>query len=138
MNNSKIFITFASILLKQTSNPHKLKPMKLIKTMICCAVISSAANFCHAQHPFNNMKLKDEKRIELLLDMLTLDEKISLLSTNHGVPRLGIPNCGQREGLHGIAIGGPGNWGVRKVDANGRQTQDEYPTTIFPQSYGLG
>lgn len=138
MNNSKIFITFASILLKQTSNPHKLKPMKLIKTMICCAVISSAASFCHAQHPFNNMKLKDEKRIELLLDMLTLDEKISLLSTNHGVPRLGIPNCGQREGLHGIAIGGPGNWGVRKVDANGRQTQDEYPTTIFPQSYGLG
>ena len=138
MNNSKIFITFASILLKQTCNPHKLKPMKLIKTMICCAVISSAASFCHAQHPFNNMKLKDEKRIELLLDMLTLDEKISLLSTNHGVPRLGIPNCGQREGLHGIAIGGPGNWGVRKVDANGRQTQDEYPTTIFPQSYGLG
>lgn len=106
--------------------------------MICFAIIFSAASIVDAQHAFNDMKLNDEKRIDLLLDMLTLDEKISLLSTNHGVPRLGIPDCGQREGLHGIAIGGPANWGIRKVDADGRMTQVEYPTTIFPQSYGLG
>lgn len=112
--------------------------MKCIKTMICFAIIFSAASIVDAQHAFNDMKLNDEKRIDLLLDMLTLDEKISLLSTNHGVPRLGIPDCGQREGLHGIAIGGPANWGIRKVDADGRMTQVEYPTTIFPQSYGLG
>lgn len=112
--------------------------MNIIKTLACCAIVSSAAGSCIAQHAFNNLKLNDEKRIDLLLDMLTLDEKISLLSTDHGVPRLGIPNCSQREGLHGIAIGGPGNWGVRKHDENGRMTQVEYPTTIFPQSYGLG
>lgn len=112
--------------------------MKCIKTMICFAIIFSAASIVDAQYAFNDMKLNDEKRIDLLLDMLTLDEKISLLSTNHGVPRLGIPDCGQREGLHGIAIGGPANWGIRKVDADGRMTQVEYPTTIFPQSYGLG
>jgi beta-glucosidase len=59
---------------------------------------------------------------------MTLDEKVSALSTNLGVPRLGIPSTGHSEGLHGMALGGPGNWGGREV----------YPTTTFPQAYGLG
>ena len=112
--------------------------MVIFKKLFCCLLMFLAANVCKAQYEFNNTKLSDEKRIESLIRMLTLEEKISLLSTNHGVKRLGIPDCGQREGLHGIAIGGPGNWGVRKKSDNGKVIQDEYPTTIFPQSYGLG
>jgi beta-glucosidase len=35
---------------------------------------------------------------------------------------------GQVEGLHGLARGGPSNWGRR----------NPVPTTVFPQAYGLG
>lgn len=67
----------------------------------------------------------DDIRIDDLIGSLTLEEKIDLFSTNLGVPRLGIPDCGHFEGLHGLQIGGPAN------------TYNE-PTTIHPQAYGLG
>lgn len=86
---------------------------------------------------FQNTKLSDTKRIELLLHELTLEEKINLLSTNLGVPRLGIPACGSQEGLHGLALGGPAAMnGKKKVD--GKEVNDDRFTTIFPQAYGLG
>jgi len=65
---------------------------------------------------------------------MTLDEKVDALSTNLGVPRLGIRNTGHSEGLHGMALGGPANWG----DFRNKQNPKSYPTTIFPQAYGLG
>lgn len=61
-------------------------------------------------------------------DMLTLDEKISLLSCNMGIERLGVPISFYSEGMHGIAYGGPSNWGQYKP----------LPTTSFPQACGLG
>jgi beta-glucosidase len=64
---------------------------------------------------------------------MTLEEKINALSTSFGVPRLGIRNVGHSEGLHGMALGGPGNWG-----SFGSRVPVTYPTTIFPQAYGLG
>ncbi|MDD2329505.1 MAG: glycoside hydrolase family 3 C-terminal domain-containing protein [Bacteroidales bacterium] len=79
-------------------------------------------------HPFHNRDLSADQRIDILLDMLTIEEKINLLSTDLGVPRLGIRSTGHSEGLHGMALGGPAHWG-------GRQDQ---PTTTFPQAYGLG
>ncbi|GHT16045.1 glycosyl hydrolase [Bacteroidia bacterium] len=66
---------------------------------------------------------------------MTIDEKVSALSTHLGVPRLGIPNTGHSEGLHGMALGGAGNWGGRAV---GNQPPPTFPTTTFPQAYGLG
>lgn len=42
-------------------------------------------------YPFRDTKLPDDKRVENLLSLLTLGEKISLLSTDLGVPRFGIP-----------------------------------------------
>ena len=86
---------------------------------------------------FRNLKKSDEQRIDLLLKQLTLDEKIDLLSTNLGVPRLGIPNSSHFEGLHGLTLGGAGGWNkIRKAD--GTQVLDPKPTTVFPQAYGLG
>ncbi|MDP4264903.1 MAG: glycoside hydrolase family 3 C-terminal domain-containing protein [Bacteroidota bacterium] len=86
----------------------------------------------HAQdnypYPFQDPKLEIEKRIDNIISLLTLDEKISCLSTNPSVPRLGIKGSGHIEGLHGVALGGPGGWGRRKL----------VTTTTFPQSYGLG
>ncbi len=80
-----------------------------------------------SEYPFNNTKLSDDERVDNLLSLLTLDEKIALLSTDLGVPRLGVPHCWQVEGLHGLSLSGPG-----------KERRDTIPTTIFPQAYGLG
>ena len=44
------------------------------------------------------------------------------------MPRLGIQGTGHSEGLHGLALGGPGGWG--------RPTP--IPTTQFAQAIGMG
>lgn len=100
-------------------------------SMICLSQSSAQT------YDFQNTKLSDDKRIDLLLRQLTLDEKISLLSTNLGVPRLGIPARGTYEGLHGLALGGPAAMNGKK-EVDGKQVNNDVPTTIFPQAYGLG
>ena len=82
------------------------------------------------KYPFQNPNLPVEARVNNILSLMTLDEKISALSTNPSVPRLGIVGSSQIEGLHGVALGGPGGWGGRGLQP--------LPTTQFPQSVGLG
>ena len=81
-------------------------------------------------YPFRDPKLSDDQRIADLLHRLTLEEKVDLMSNHPKIPRLGIVFSGQVEGLHGLALGGPGGWGPR-----GKQP---LPTTTFPQEKGLG
>ena len=71
-----------------------------------------------------------EARITDLLSRMTLDEKVDAFSTNPTVARLGVVGTGHVEGLHGLALGGPGHWEGRG--------QTVIPTTTFPQSRGLG
>ena len=52
------------------------------------------------QYPFQDPNLGIEQRIDNIISLMTLDEKISCLSTNPSVPRLGIKGTGQMEGLH--------------------------------------
>ncbi|PJJ09893.1 beta-glucosidase [Flavobacterium sp. 1] len=82
------------------------------------------------QYPFQNPNLETEKRIDNLLSLMTLEEKVAVLSTNPSVPRLGVVGTGHVEGLHGLALGGPGEWGGKG--------KEPLTTTIFPQAYGLG
>ena len=82
------------------------------------------------EYPFQNPDLPVEERIDNLLSLMTLDEKVAALSTNPGVPRLGVKGSGHIEGLHGVAQGGPAQWGSRD--------RPPVPTTTFPQAYGLG
>jgi beta-glucosidase len=89
-------------------------------------------------YPFQNTALSDDERVENLLSLMTLDEKVNALGTNVGVKRLGVFATGHSEGLHGMALGGPGGWGDGQRMVNGRMVKNEYPTTTFPQSYGLG
>jgi beta-glucosidase len=86
--------------------------------------------FAQADYPFRDPKLTDDQRIADLQGRLTLDEKIQLMSDHPKFPRLGLVFSGQVEGLHGLALGGPGGWGGR-----GRTP---LPTTTFPQEKGLG
>lgn len=88
-------------------------------------------------YAFQDTRKSDDARIDLLLKELTLDEKLTLLSCNIGVPRLGIPAISHYEGLHGLTLGGAGAWNkIRHAD--GTFTEAPLPTTVFPQAYGLG
>ena len=107
-----------------------------ITTFRLCFLLSLLQLSLSAQtaYPFQNTALSDDMRINNLLSLMTIDEKVNALSTNLGVPRLGIRNTGHSEGLHGMALGGPGNWG----DFSNRINPKTYPTTTFSQAYGLG
>ena len=83
-----------------------------------------------ASFPFQNPALPADQRITDLLSRMTIAEKISALSTDPSVPRLGVVGTGHVEGLHGLALGGPGGW-----EGRGKAV---IPTTQFPQSRGLG
>ena len=71
------------------------------------------------KYPFRDTSLADSARIQDLLGRLTLDEKVSLMSDHPKIPRLGIVFSGQVEGLHGLALGGPGGWGGAGKAAGG-------------------
>ncbi len=79
-------------------------------------------------YPYQDPDIPVEERIDNLVSLLTIEEKIHCLSTNPSIPRLDIYASGHVEGLHGLALGGPGNWGK------------DFPitTTTFPQAIGLG
>ncbi len=93
-------------------------------------LVASLAWTQQYQYPFQNPSLPVEVRINNILALMTLEEKISSLSTSPDVPRLGIRGSGHIEGLHGVAYGGPGGWEGRGLKP--------LATTQFPQSVGLG
>lgn len=124
--------------------------MQIIKAVIVLFLLAAIEPLLFAQdtYPFQNPNLPADQRIDNVLSLLTLQEKIDLLGKNLNVPRLGIygsgkidsapGTSGQFEGLHGLAMGGigwaghspgaPGRWGGKSV----------IPTTQFPQPVGLG
>ncbi|HEU5103081.1 MAG TPA: glycoside hydrolase family 3 C-terminal domain-containing protein [Roseiflexaceae bacterium] len=77
-------------------------------------------------HPFRDPGLAPEARLDNLIGLLTLDEKLALLSTTLSVPRLGIPSAENVEGIHGLVV--TGHLAGGKIDI---------PTTTFPQPYGM-
>ncbi|MGC9198876.1 MAG: glycoside hydrolase family 3 C-terminal domain-containing protein [Acidobacteriaceae bacterium] len=77
-------------------------------------------------YPFDNPKLPTEQRIDDLLSRMTLEEKIDCLGTSTGVPRLGVPNIGSSEGIHGV------------VQRESSYVRQPITTTQFPQPPGMG
>ena len=63
--------------------------------------------------PYQDSQLPAEQRITDLIQRMTLDEKLAMLGTDPTIPRLGIVGTNHVEGLHGLALGGPGGWGGR-------------------------
>ena len=86
---------------------------------------------CGAQdYPFQDPSLADDARLDNLISLMNLEEKIAHLSPRlRGIPRLGVKGTRTVEGLHGLALSGPANWAVKGKGAA--------PTTTFPQSIGL-
>lgn len=97
---------------------------------LACSLLAAAEASAQDQYqyPFQNPELALERRVDSILALMTVEEKIAALSTDASVPRLGIRGSGNTEGLHGVAQGGPSNWGQR----------NPAPTTQFPQAVGLG
>jgi len=93
--------------------------------LLCFAYLILSAQ----SYPFQNTKLSEKERIANLISLMTLDEKISCLSTRIAIPRLGVKGTRTIEGLHGLAYSGPANWAVKGAKAS--------PTTTFPQAIGL-
>jgi beta-glucosidase len=76
------------------------------------------------RYPFQNSKLALEERVTNILSLMALDEKTACLDTKTAVPRLGIPDAGSSEGLHGLVqSGGFGGTAIT--------------TTTFPEVIGL-
>jgi len=97
---------------------------------LCLFLLTTLLRAQQYQYPFQDPNLPVEARINNLLSLMTVEEKIQALSTDPSVPRFGVKGSGHIEGLHGAALGGPGGWEGRGLKP--------VPTTQFPQSVGLG
>jgi beta-glucosidase len=102
--------------------------MRLVAGMCLLAAWGSGTASAQYQYPFQNPDLPAEARVRNIVSLMTMDEKIFCLGTDPSVPRLGIRGTRHVEGLHGLALGGPGGWG-RPIPI---------PTTQFSQAIGMG
>ena len=69
--------------------------------------------YAQYKYPFQDPNLDAEQRITNILSLMNLDEKIEVLGTTTAVKRLGIPDAGLSEGLHGLMqrpLPGLGDW----------------------------
>jgi len=105
----------------------KLKGIILFIFLLSSAIIYGQ-KADQPSYPFQNPDMPLEERVNNIVSLMTLDEKVAFLSQRPGVERLGIKSMGHVEGLHGLAQGAPGGWGRR----------GPVTTTTFPQSYGMG
>ncbi|HKZ32548.1 MAG TPA: glycoside hydrolase family 3 C-terminal domain-containing protein [Vicinamibacteria bacterium] len=108
-------------------------PMKtsgLVRLVVVLLLVAgvAAAQPARFEYPFQDPDRPAEERITDLISRMTLEEKIDCLAFRAAVPRLGVKGSPHIEGYHGVAQGGPSNWGRRNPT----------PTTQFPQAYGLG
>jgi len=94
--------------------------------LLCLCVLAPAVVAAPPSYPFNDPHLPAEQRINNLLSLMTPEEKINCLGTRTGVPRLGVPNIGSSEGIHGV------------VQRERRGPNEPITTTQFPQPPGMG
>jgi len=84
-------------------------------------------------YPYQNPNLPLEERVNNIVSLMTLPEKIGYLTQSPAaLPRLGLPRVNWVEGLHGLGLGEPGGWG--RMGGGGGPMH----TTTFSQSIGLG
>ncbi len=103
----------------------RMKGLSSIFGVLVLALVSATAQ--QSVLPYRDSALPMEKRVDSLLSLMTLDEKINCLGTRTGVPRLGVPNFGSSEGIHGLQQRGGGN-----------AQRAAITTTQFPQPPGMG
>jgi len=102
--------------------------MKKTPFLLLCMMVSFCVSLMAQQnsYPFNDPNLPTEKRIDNLLSLMTIEEKVGCLGTRTDVQRLGVPNIGNSEGIHGV------------VQREARGSRQPITTTQFPQPPGMG
>ena len=116
--------------------------MKNFIYKLTCLLAMLAGSFLSAQtyeYPFQDPDLPEDVRIDNLLSLMTLEEKIATFS-GAGVPRLGVPSPGSSEAIHGLVRGGSTDLEsfvrMSKLD-EARPAQQKRPglvhSTAFPQ-----
>jgi beta-glucosidase len=101
--------------------------IRFAATLLCAlSVAPCLARAQQPQYPFDDPTQPVEKRIDNLLSLMKIDEKIHCLGTDTGVPRLGVANIANSEGIHGV------------VQREKRGTRMPITTTQFPQPPGMG
>ena len=107
-------------------------------SLLACGPFALAQNSATA-YPFRDPSVDLEKRVDNVLSLMTVEEKINSLDTSGVmVPRLGIPGTPIGESLSGVALGGPiyGMLSAIPGPTHG-QASPTTPTTQFPQAVGL-
>lgn len=99
----------------------------LTLTAMTLVIMAGHATASTYAYPFLDPDLPAAQRIDNILSLMTVDEKIDALGTNSSVVRLGIPSFGSSEGIHGVVQRGSEKRGWGPVN-----------TTQFPQPPGLG
>lgn len=99
------------------------------KLIFACLVLLAGCSKAPQTYPFQDPTLYDEERLDNLISLMTLEEKVNCLSARLSIPRLGVKGTRIVEGLHGLALSGPANWAVKGKGASA--------TTTFPQAIGL-
>jgi beta-glucosidase len=112
--------------MRKTAWYPQMRKTSLLKVLGLLAIGLIPATSQQQRYPFNDPTLPMEKRIDNLLSLMTSDEKVACLGTNTGVPRLGVPNFGSSEGIHGV------------VQREPRGKREPITTTQFPQPPGMG
>ena len=82
-----------------------MKPVsfvQVVKLGLLFALSGAIPVSAQYKYPFQNPDLEREARITNILSLMTLQEKIAVLGMTTAVPRLGIPDAGSSEGLHGL------------------------------------
>ena len=113
--------------------------MKSLTILSATLLAFSASAQTQYQYPFQDPKLQAEKRIDNVLSLMTLDEKIASLGTKGvAVPRLGIRGTVIGEALSGVVLGGPMQALISMFPGVPPEAKAVTPTTQFPQGVGLG
>jgi beta-glucosidase len=111
----------------QTSHSFKQPLVGILSAILLSLVSGAFAQSIGQKYRFQDPAVPIEDRITNLLSQMTLEEKIAALATSTAVPRLGVPNAGSSEGLHGLVQRGFGGFSNAKV----------VTTTQFAQVVGM-
>jgi beta-glucosidase len=109
------------------STMHQLNAAAKLFRLASLACLLASAHARAYDHPFQDPTLPAAQRIDNILSLMTVEEKIAALSTDSSVKRLGIPSFGSSEGIHGVVKRGNADKGLAAI-----------PTTQFPQPPGMG
>ncbi|MEZ5071360.1 MAG: hypothetical protein R2751_10420 [Bacteroidales bacterium] len=72
-------------------------------SLAACLLLASMGSQGQEAFPFRDASLETEARIDNILSLMTLDEKVGYVVTSE-VERLGIPSPGRSEGIHQTVV----------------------------------